>query len=418
MNYLIDIGSSTIKVYKRNDGKVSLIGAKTFDFRNGFDAEFGLSIANKTILFSHFTALSHQFSLTRSNTKLYATGIFRDFIHKQSFIEEFYTRTGLFFNIVSHDLEAFYLEKAWIGKLTKTDRMLVINIGGKTTELIFYNNSNIVERKMLSLGVGTMLEKYASINDEYCPIPLDKVVESVREKLPFVDETYEHAIYTGGELAYMQVAGYKLQVNTVFFDDNHPSMISFNDYYSHNQRVFSRLSMTELRKMMPDNPAWMNGARACSAIAQAICEHYHVKMIIPSNANLIDGVNIQELRNVVVCGSFNKHLAKISNLIGILRNKGIDVLSPLNTDVVGYERGFVLFVDDNVVNHCTWSVEALHLKAIESCDAVVVCNYNEYVGTKTALEIGYAYKCEKKIIFLEDNDIVGDFDIPSEISML
>lgn len=41
--------------------------------------------------------------------KIYATGIFRSLINETrvSFIDECFTRTGLFFNIISHDLENF-----------------------------------------------------------------------------------------------------------------------------------------------------------------------------------------------------------------------------------------------------------------------------------------------------------------------
>lgn len=417
MHYLIDIGSSTIKVYERTESDIMLVMAKTFDFKDGFEPASGLSDTNNEKLYSFFSELSARFSLSRCNTKLYATGIFREILDKQLFVEEFFTRTRLLFNIVSHDLEAFYLEKAWIGRFADHGSLLVINIGGKTTELIFYRNS-VIDRKLLSIGVGTILQKYSSINEKYSSISLDRIVDSIRGELPKMDEEFNTAIYTGGELTYMKIAGYALQQNTAFSDNKHPYLIKIDDYCSQNQRVFSDITLAELRNMMPNNPDWMNGARACSALAQAICLHYQVKAIVPSDSNMIDGVNIQEARSVVVCGSFNKHLDAISELIKILRECGIDVLSPKNTDVVGTEKGFVLFKDDNIVNHCTWSVEALHLKAIEACDVVIICNFDSYVGTKTALEIGYAYKCGKKIIFLEENKIVDDFDIPSEINIL
>lgn len=417
MHYLIDIGSSTIKVYERTEGEVILVMAKTFDFKDGFEPARGLSDSNNEKLYLFFSELASRFSLSRCNTKLYATGIFREILDKQFFVEEFFARTRLLFNIVSHDLEAFYLEKAWLGRIADPGTLLVINIGGKTTELIFYRGS-IIDRKLLSIGVGTILQKYSSINEEYSSVSLSKIVDFIRGELPEMDEEFDTAIYTGGELTYMQIAGYALQKNTVFSDNKHPSIIELADYCTQNQRVFSDITIADLRNMMPSNPEWMNGARACSALAQAICLHYRVKTIVPSDSNMIDGVNVQEARSVVVCGSFNKHLDTISKLIEKLKNCGIEVLSPENTDVVGTERGFVLFKGDNLVNNCTWSIEALHLKAIEKCDIVVVCNLDSYVGTKTALEIGYAYKCGKKVIFQEDNAVVDDFDIPSEINML
>ncbi len=418
MKYLIDVGSSTVKIYTHDGVRVKLIKAKTFDFKDEFDSAIGLSSLNKENMYSFFNETIEELSLTRSNTKLFATGIFRELTNKQAFIEEFYTMTRLFFNIVSHELEAFYLEKAWIGNCDYKNKLVIINIGGKTTELIFYNNGFVTERKMLSLGVGTILKKYNAINEEYSPTPLSEVVEYISNMLPFVDRRYDTAIYTGGELTYMNVAGYYLEKNNIFDDENHPSMITIDNYCIQNKRIFSEITIADLRNMMPNNPAWMNGARACSAIAQAICMQYGINKIIPSDSNLIDGINVQEVKNVVICGSFNKQLDKITKLIGVLKTQGITVDSPLNTEVVGSEKGFILFKNDKIINRCTWSVEALHLKAIETCDMIIVCNFDKYVGTKTSLEIGYAYKCGKKIVFLYDNETVDDFDIPSEIGLL
>lgn len=418
MKYLIDVGSSTIKFYELRKGVLRLIESKTFDFKIEFDPFSGLSENNTKELYSFFDALIKKFSLTRFNTKLFATGIFRDIKHKQDFIEDFYIKTHLYFNIISHDLEAFYLEKAWLDKVPYSEDVVVINIGGKTTELIFYSQKNIVDKKMLSIGVGTILTNFSSINERHSLISLDDVVSFVRENLPDVKKDYKTAIYTGGELTYMQVAGYSLVNNFIFNDSLHPSVILSENYFQRNKQIFSEITIENLRSMMPSNPAWMNGARACSAIAQAICKHYQIEFIVPSDSNIIDGVKKQEVRTVVVCGSFNRHLNEISSLIENLNLRNIKVLSPSNTEVIGSKKGFVLLKNDNMINESTWSIEALHLKAIEACDAVIVCNFDDYIGTTTSLEIGYAYKCGKKIVFLCNNDIAINLDLPGEIGLL
>ena len=98
--------------------------------------------------------------------------------------------------------------------------------------------------------------------------------------------------------------------------------------------------------MMPNNPEWMTGARACSALAQAICQCFNIQYIVPSDSNLIDGVNVQEAQSVVICGSFNKHLTQIAKLITKLTDKGIEVLSPRSTEIVDVEGDFVVFKND------------------------------------------------------------------------
>ena len=418
MSYLIDVGSSTVKVYKRKESNISLVQAKTFDFKTGFTSEKGLSEENRKLFYDFFAEITSCFKLNNGNTKIFATGIFRDIADKQGFVSEFYIRTHLYFNIVSHDLEAFYLEKAWVGKCNNDSVLLVINIGGKTTELVWYIGNEVIEKVKMDIGVGTILKKFNLINETYSAHAISEIVEYIRMQLPMKNRVVDAAIYTGGELKYMQVAKYPLIDNNIFYDKKHPAMIYTHEYISYNKRIFEEISITALRNMMPENTAWMNGARACSALAQAICQHYGVPVIIPSNSNMVDGVNIQEATSVTVCGSFNKHLDRISKLISSLEDRGIQVLSPKNTQVIGSEDDFLLFKNDVIVNHCTFSVEMLHLQAIEASDMVIICNYDGYIGIKTAVEIGYALKCGKKIVFIEENITVHDLDLPSEVNLL
>lgn len=426
--FLIDIGSSTVKVYNRVEKKVFLIEQRTFDFKDNFN-ENGLSQKNKLELFDFFSDLIKTYSMTNKNTKIYATGIFRDIKIKNEFIEEFFANTGLLFNIISHDLEAFYLEKAWVNKgCENPNKMMVINIGGKTTELLFYENGKIIdEPQKLALGVGTILKKYPNINNTYSTYSLSLIVEEILEdiKMQLPDNNIDVAIYTGGEITYMKCAEYPLVTNTIFDDNIHPYMISTSEYFKRNNAIFSEVSMLDLKKMMPQNPEWMVGARACSALAQAILQYYKVDTVIPSDSNLIDGVNIQEAKSVVICGSFNKHLKQIENLMNRLKSNGISVLSPQNTEVIGSENDFIVFKNDIVINHNTWSVEELHLKAIDRCDFVVACNFDGYIGVSTTFELEHAYRAGKKIVFIEDNEIadsfgkrIGKYPMPCEVGLL
>lgn len=416
--YLIDVGSSTIKVYRQVGKTAALIITKSIDFCSGFSPDSGLSSLSKHQMFSFFCGLISQLNLDRTNTKIFATGIFRDISNRREFVWEFYVHTHLFFNIISHDLEAFYLEKIWEKPSACGSSFLVINIGGKTTELIGYQNGKIAERRLLSIGVGIIRENYPSIDEQYSGVSLDEVKKFVIDRLPREHSQYNVAIYTGRELTYMRLAGYHLTPNTVFSDGKHPSSVSLEDYIENNQHVFYDKSLADLQGLMPEDPKWMNGARACSAIAQAIFSCYEVKTIIPSDSDLIDGAVIQDARNVVVCGSFNKHLKNIAQLIQRLQSQNITILSPRSTEVSGSENDFVLFTHDNMINHCTWSIEALHMHALEQCDLVIVCNFDNYIGSATATEIGYALSYAKRIVFVENNSVAQNFDIPSEITLL
>ena len=310
------------------------------------------------------------------------------------------------------------MEKAWIGNCNSSETILILNIGGKTTELVIIRNDVVIDKKISNLGVGTIIKKFVGINNCFSVIPLNIIIDYVKEELPYLGLNIDFAIYAGGELNYMKITDYYLQKNLCFSDSKHPSMIMFKDYCQRNEKVFSELTIKQLRSLLPENPSWMDGARACSALAQAICDKYFVDKIIPSDSNLIDGVCLQEFRNVVVCGSFNKYMNSIKKLSNCLKMNNVSILSPAKTEVVSSESGFVLFHGEKVINECTWPIERKHLIAIEECDAVLICNYDNYIGRSTSTEIGYAIAYGKKIVFLENNKSVDDFNFPCEIGLI
>ena len=421
MYYLIDAGSSSIKIYQKKNDQIELLEKKSYQLQNSYssDDKTDFTDDDSSIIFDIFLKLKDKYLLSKSNTKVYATGHFRNIKNSERFIENFYAQIGLYFNIIDQDLEAFYLEKKLSSYSSQIGKTIIFNIGGNSLEFILCDKGNVIETKKLPFGVNSILKKdFPQINENNDSSFLSVVVESVMRQLPCASGSFDTAIYTGGELTFMQIVGYPLKNNDLFSDVNHPCMINISDYFSYNKLLFDNLTISDLLSKMPDNPTWMLGARACSAIAQAICIHYGVKQIIPSDFNMIDGVASQEARTAVICGSFNKHLNKISSLINALENKGVKVLSPKNTVVVDNKDGFVIFENDRMVNNCKWSVESCHLKAIKDCDMVIACNFDNYIGFSTAFEIGYAYSHGKKVVFLENNEIALNFDSPSEIGLL
>lgn len=113
--YIIELGSSTIKFYEVTQCMPRPISEKTIDFRNHID-KMGLSQVISKTLYDYISVLIKEYSLNKLNTKVFATGIFRDIADSNFFVESFYTQTTLKVNIISQDTEIFYLERAWIGK--------------------------------------------------------------------------------------------------------------------------------------------------------------------------------------------------------------------------------------------------------------------------------------------------------------
>ncbi|GIW66569.1 MAG: hypothetical protein KatS3mg095_0467 [Candidatus Parcubacteria bacterium] len=413
--FLLDIGSSTIKVYKYEENKLEQLLQRTIFFKDSFDPEGGISENNKREL------LELLYSIKESNhdakIKIYATGIFRNLAlkTKRNFIDEIFLKTGLYFNIISHELENFYLEKALVGKCNLNEPLLLINIGGGTTELVVMYGEEAIERRNIELGVGKILNEFPEINKSTSEIKIEELIEKFKEILPPIENKPKIAFLSGGELTYMKVANYHLKKNNLFDDEDHPFLIYFEDYKLKNKEIFEKITLEELEKMMPGNPKWMHGARPFSALAQAICEKYNIQIIIPSDSNLINGVIRQEFRYITISGSFRKHLDYILRLKKELENNGVHILSPRFEEPKNPGEEFIIFTGEE--NLSPLELERYHLDSIENSDALIVCDPNGYVGASAFLKIGYAHSLGKRIIFTEKPEEFILNRLPHEVGL-
>ncbi len=292
MNYYIDLGSSTIKVYKYEEALV-LLEEHSIYFKNGFSEDTGISDENMNEMLEYFDNIQTKYGLKYDNTHIFVTGIFRNLsdLKKQEMVRFFNDRFDLHFNIISHGIEAYYLGKAmehdYNGK-----KVLIINMGGKTTELVTFIGDKLTDTKTVNVGVADILNNFDKINEEYSGNTVEEIEAFTEEKLSSleIDADYDAAIFTGGEERFELLTNFNLVENTLFIDNNHKYMVSLDDYIRGTKRVFDEISINELYELMPGNPKWMDGARAGAIIPLTLFKMATVKWIIPSDLNLINGV--------------------------------------------------------------------------------------------------------------------------------
>lgn len=294
--YYVDLGSSTIKFYLLTDGKsLELLEEKSLYFKDGFDKVLGISDNKKDELLKYFSYLKDKYNLEYVNTHIYVTGIFRSLSYekKQELVKLFNDSLDLHFNIISHGLENYYLGKAMDNDYNNK-KVLIINMGGKTTEIVTFNNNTIVDRKNLMVGVSDLLNEFPNSNDEIATCKIEDMNNFVKQRLKGVsfDNDYDCCIFTGGEERFEKLTNFNLVNNTLFDDGIHKYMLSYDDYVSGTKKIFydSNYSLSKLYELMPQNPKWMDGARSGAIIPLAIFDLANIKYIIPSDLNLINGV--------------------------------------------------------------------------------------------------------------------------------
>ncbi len=291
-NYYIDLGSSTIKVYCF-ETELKLMEEHSIYFKNDFDSQKGISDTNLKELCNYFQEIKSKYDLKYYNTSIFVTGIFRSLIpeRKQDLVRLFNDQFDLHFNIISHGIENYYLGKAMENDYNNK-KVLIINMGGKTTELVTFVGSKITDTKNLNIGVADLLNHFGEVNNKYSGNTVEEMERYVFDRLSDLklDKDYDCAIFTGGEERFELLTGFHLVDNTLFDDHIHKYMLSLEDYIKGTEKVFNEISLQELYDLMPTNPKWMDGARSGAIIPLVLFRMANVKWIIPSDLNLINGV--------------------------------------------------------------------------------------------------------------------------------
>ena len=290
--YYFDIGSSTIKLYEYKN-ELTLIEEKSIMFKKGFSEE-GIQDENIEKMMEFIQEVKGKYNLNKNNTEIYATGIWRKIPNEQlANIEARFNELDLKFNVISHDKENYYFEKAMQG--TYNNRIMMVNMGGKTTELVIFDNDTVENRVNLTVGVSDVFDKYPNINELDSGISKEEVINYL-ENLISEDINFncDIAIHTGGELRFQKLVKYNLQPNKFFDDGIHKVYVTYEDFDKKNEELLNKTTLDELRSLMPTNPDWMNGAKAGIMLGEAIFRKANIKNIIPSDLNLINGVIKEE----------------------------------------------------------------------------------------------------------------------------
>lgn len=82
IKYYFDIGSSTIKLYEY-ETTLELIEEKSIIFKKDFSEEIGVSEENIMLFIDFIKEVKSKYNLSKDNTEIYATGIWRKIPEKQ-----------------------------------------------------------------------------------------------------------------------------------------------------------------------------------------------------------------------------------------------------------------------------------------------------------------------------------------------
>ena len=161
-----------------------------------------------------------------------------------------------------------------------------------------------------------------------------------------------------------------------------------NDHPGSRTRVYLRTDWNDFgadkRKRLRDNLYIATGVNL-NFLSFEQEQFYKNNQPDTSDNSIICGIAQQELRSVVLCGSFRKYLAKVREVYQFCVENGIEVLSPQNLHLKDmFNDNFALFHGEYITEEReTYLIESKHTDAIKKADAIIVCNPDGYIGTRT-----------------------------------
>ncbi len=143
---LIVIGSVSVKVYRFQKRNLFLERSVSFHFGEILKSNNKAIEKILGLLTGFLNEIKKEYKSWQ--IKLYATGIFRKLSDEErDFLTiAIFEKTNLYLNIIPHDLENFYLESSLIKKVPSDKNIILLNIGGKSTEMVFLEGRKLKKK--------------------------------------------------------------------------------------------------------------------------------------------------------------------------------------------------------------------------------------------------------------------------------
>lgn len=312
----------------------------------------------------------------------------------KDFIREFYVKTNLYFNILTQEQTVRNLSRLF-GDISSDTAL--INIGRNYVDVMTLSATGKLDSTSLTYSltdvqvlVNTkgMHEVLSQENVDFLKNQIKKRIKSGLQGIKV-----EKAIIIKDELSFMQEFKYPLTLNPEESIKEHQYVISFEDYKKANHEKLFFVDFKEelkARRFDESKQKRIYGFKFGHLLLETIFELLNVKFIIPSDLLNIHGSINSYIYNVVLSGSTQEpHVKYFVEAAKFIEQLGAKITSPQ-------------FDKENKLYPITTKSEYAHLKAIDDCDILFVCNKDGYIGRSTACEIYYASALRKTIVFWAD----------------
>lgn len=301
----IDIGSQTIRLLVADvspEGILVPVLRNHAIIRLGADMhESGTlkqnSIAQAVACIENFILQAQK--LEPSGIYAVATACVRAADNSAAFLNEVFYQTGVMPAVLTGQEEArMALAGVSSGITCIPESMIVIDIGGGSTELICTRNEKIIKSESLPLGVITLTERYLG-HDPPAPADISELRRSILRTMKLhglLEGTwYNHKLLLGTAGTVTTLAAMDLRMeeyNSAMINGHHLSIQSVQQLF----KAMLQKNKTERSTMPGLEPGRSTVILAGTAIVLEIMKSLRTKIIQVSDAGLLEGVLIQKIR--------------------------------------------------------------------------------------------------------------------------
>lgn len=300
---VIDIGSNSIRLLNAvvEDGKI-VSGEKHLRMtRLGKNVDSSKMLAEESME-QTFDALVEFKNMSESFggelIGAYATSAVRDSLNKDYFTEEAFKRSGIQVEVISGEEEAHLGYLGVLAGLNDFSRVLIIDIGGGSTELITGDRLSIERAISLNIGAVRMTGKhlFEPIVTEFENSELiDDVMSNVKDELEHIIKFNPDVVVgIGGTVT--TLGAMKLKMETYDRDKIHNYPVSIKDIIEINKDLKSK-TLDERKKILGLQPKRADIIYAGGLILQCIMEGTNLNSITVSDFDNLEGQLVK--KNIV-----------------------------------------------------------------------------------------------------------------------
>lgn len=292
---LIDLGSNTARlvIYDVLDGGYFVVAEEQHEAVRLGETEADGSLKQTRMMQAISTLkMFKEICLIKKVDKVLAvaTAAVRRASNQKTFLSDVYNETGIRITVVSEEEEANYVYQGVINSMD-IPRGLIMEIGGGSTKLVYYNRRTILHTKIFAFGAVTLTNMFVSADKtpEQCS---DDIVSYVKSQLDEVEwfkkiDPDTQLIGVGGSCR--NLARIVCKVKKYPLDMVHNLNMQVEDFnYIYN--MIRTLDLDKKRRIKGLSSARADVFPAALAFIKAFVDHMGFTKIISSGSGLREGV--------------------------------------------------------------------------------------------------------------------------------